>query len=333
MIEELLASPYPFERHTGCLSINHLEQWQLRNSKRWLSGKSIDPEKFTQTMFDHLIAMVRNPQESVWLVDQSLIALGAASSAQIATALDSILPWLEHEDWWFLESCLMALSPTFADPKNAQRTIPALTRCYGKCDHVRGRNTVQYLFSKNAQTLPAEVRSLASGMFRDAYGKTPTQVSLESGMDLSAITSVSLAGTISTVLDLDPKLAPAMAELAVSRMAELQPRERNLHIDALINTAGKLDGGLKKAVGSILNRHFRSAIHEENVLVLSPDYNGPVNKMITPPSTRSYRLTNSRVAHLDGSCSMNPAALPNGRLRVLIRLKRPRKTSVHAIAK
>ena len=285
LIEELLASAHPYDRHTACLAINQIEQWQLRNSKGWLSVRSIDPANFTQTMFDRLIAMVKNPDESIWLVDQSLIALAAAKPEQTLGKLDAILPWLGHDEWWFLESATMALSPAFRDAAGARKVLPAIAKAHGQCVHVRGRTTVEYLMSKNAGSMPDEVRAIASTMFKDAYAATPTQNWEQGSMDTSAITSVSLAGTIGTILELDPALAPAMAELSAARIAEIQPRERGRHIDALIAAAAKLDPSARAQVGDLLTRHFRSLIYQENAEILAPGYKGDVKNIITPLNT------------------------------------------------
>lgn len=285
LIEELLASAHPFERHTACLAINQLEQWRLRNSKGWLSAYSIDPASFTPAMFERLIAMVKNPDEAIWLVDQSLIALAAAKPEQTLSQLDAILPWLNHDEWWFLESASMALSPALQDAAGARKVLPAISKAHGKCEHVRGRITVEYLMSMNAGKMPAEVRAIASTMFKDAYAKTPKQTWEDGSMDLSAITSVSLAGTIGTILTLDPALAPAMAELSAARLADLKPRERGAHIDALIAAAQKLDEPARKQVGEILTRHFRSSIYQENSEAFDPKSKGNVKTLIDPLNT------------------------------------------------
>ncbi len=285
LIEELLASTHPFERHTACLAINQFEQWRLRMSKGWLSATSIDPEKFSPVMFDRLITMVKNPDEAIWLVDQSLIALAAANPEQTLAHLDAILPWLDQDEWWFLESTTLALSPALRDAEGARRVLPAIAKAHGKCDHVRGRITVEYLMSLNAGQMSAETRAVASTMFKKAYADTPRQTWEEGSMDLSAITSVSLAGTIGTILELDPTLAPAMAELSVSRLDDIKPRERGRHIDDLIAAAAKLDAPARKQVGDILTRHFRSSVFQENAEVLAAGYKGGVNQIITPLNT------------------------------------------------
>lgn len=285
LIEELLASAHSFERHTACLSISQFEQWKLRNSKGWLSAQSIDPAKFTPVMFERLIAMVKNPDEAIWLVDQSLIALAAAKPEQTLSQLDAILPWLEQDEWWFLESASLALSPALQNAEAARKVLPAIAKAHGQCDHMRGRITIEYLLTLNAKSMPAEVRAIASELFKKAYADTPKQTWEEGSMDLSAIPSVALAGTIGAILELDPSLAPAMAELSASRLADLLPRERGRHIETLIAAAAKLDEPARKKVGDVLTRHFRSSVYQENAEVLSPSYKGEVKTYIIPLNT------------------------------------------------
>ena len=285
LIEDLLASADPLERHTACLAINKFEPWELRNSKGWRSAGSIEPANFTQTMFDRLIAMVRNPDEAIWLVDQSLLALAVAKPEQTLTQIDAILPWLKHDEWWFLESATIALSPAFDHPEAVRKVLPAIASAYAACDDQRGRTTIEYQMSKNAAQMPPEARAFAATMFRNAYAETPKQAWENGSMNLAAITSVSLAGTIQTILDLDPSLAPALAELSAARLAEIQPRESGIHIDSLVKAAEKLDAPGRKKVGDILTRHFRPSIYQENAKALSPGYKGSMKSIVTPLNT------------------------------------------------
>ncbi len=282
LIESLLGSKDPFERHTGCMAINQFEPWQLRNSKGWLSGLSIDPVQFTPKMFESLIAMVRNPDESLWLVDQALLALAAAKPEQIMANLDAITPWLNHEEWWFYESATIALSPALNDLKSAKQILPLIAKAHGKMDHMRARTTVEYLMRKNADSMPEEIRQLAGATLRDAYVTTPNQTWEEGSMDLSAIPSVALANTIEAALTMDPQLAPELAKLSVTRLKDLQTRERVMHIDALVAAAQKLDDAKRKVVGDILAEHYRSAIYEENAEAFEAGLKGSIDKLATP---------------------------------------------------
>ncbi len=282
LIEELLASENPLERHTGCLSINQFEPWRLRYSKGWASADSIDPENFTQTMFDRLIAMVKDPDGPIWLVDQALLAMALAKPEQTAVHIDTITPWLNNEEWWFYESATIALSPLLQKPELAAKVMPLIAKVHATMEHARAQGTVIYLLKLNADNMPEGSRKLAGEMLRNAYANTPNQTWDEDSMDLSAITSVALANSLSSALDIAPELAPALAAISVERLDDLGPRERALHIDALVQAAKKLPETERRKVGDVLNKHYRSALYDEYGEVLSPDYKGSVNAMVTP---------------------------------------------------
>ncbi len=282
LIEELLVSKNPLERHTGCLSINQFEPWRLRYSKRWASADSIEPEQFTQTMFDRLVAMVKDPDGPIWLVDQALLAMALAKPEQTAAVIDTITPWLNHDEWWFYESATIALSPVLQKPELAAKVMPLIAKVHATMEHARAQGTVTYLLMKNADSMPEESRKLAGEMLRAAYADIPTQTWEEGTMDLSAITSIALATSFTAALEITPELAPALAAISAERLKDLSPRERGIHIDSLVQAAKKLPETERKKVGEVLNAYYRSAIFDEYGEVLSPDYKGSVSRMVTP---------------------------------------------------
>ncbi|MBT8036366.1 MAG: hypothetical protein KJO21_02360 [Verrucomicrobiae bacterium] len=282
LIESLLASKHPFERHTACLAINHFQPWRMRYSKGWRSERSIDPEHFTQTMFDRLIAMINNPDEALWLVDQSMLALAAAKPEQTLSQIQLLLPWLNHQEWWLKESAFIAVSPALETQLGVDQIMPPLSQMLGTLEHAKPRSVVYYLINRNIALIPKNSRHSVSEALKRTYAAIPKQTWEAGSMDLSNIPSVDLANTIQTILNIDPLQAPAMAILSAKRLDDLQPRERGLHIDALINAAQNLDPSSRKQVGDVLTQHYRSSIYQENAKVLSPDYKGSYKAQITP---------------------------------------------------
>jgi len=274
LIESLLESKHPFERHTACLAINHFQPWKMRYSKGWRSQRSIEPEHFTQTMFDRLITMIKNPDESLWLVDQSMLALAAAKPKQTLSQISLILPWLEHQEWWLKESAFIALSPALETKQGVDQIMPPLSKMLGTLEHAKPRTVVYYLINLNIDLIPEDSRHTVSEALKQSYAAIPEQTWEKGSMDLSNIPSVDLANTIKTILSIDPSQAPAMAELSAKRLDTLQPRERGLHIDALINAAENLDPASRKKVGELLTKNFRSAIYQEKSEEFKPSYKG-----------------------------------------------------------
>lgn len=283
LIEELLQSADPFARHTACLALNQYEPWHMRNSRGWLSGKSLDPALFSESMFTSLIRMLRDPNESLWLKDQAMIALAQASPEQTMAHLDLILPWLvQREEWWLNESALFALFPALETEKGCQKLVPTIGKMITENVHTKSRNTFDYFMVRNMGKIPASARPLISETLKQVYADTPTLASPEGEMDLIGITSYHLATGLLSLLVIDPKMAPAMAALSAERLDDLRDREKGMHIDALINAAQKLDKAERKQIGDILTKHYRSIIFEENAKVLAPDYDGWVKSYIRP---------------------------------------------------
>ena len=285
LIELLLASKHPFERHTGCLAINHFQPWKMRYSKGWRSQRSIESEHFTQTMFDRLITMIKNPDEALWLVDQSMLALAAAKPEQTLGQVPLILPWLEHQEWWLKESAFIALSPALETQAGVNQIMPPLGKMLGTLEHSKPRTVVYYLINLNIDRIPEASRHTVSEALKQSYAAIPQQTWEKGSMDLSNIPSVDLANTIQTILNIDPSQAPAMAELSTKRLDDLQDRERRLHIDALIKAAQHLEPAARKKVGATLTGHYRPSIYQENAEVLNPSYTGHTKAFLTPLNT------------------------------------------------
>lgn len=282
LIEILLESPDPLSRHTACLAINEFLPWSVSRSRGWISSRAISPENFTPRMFEALMKMVTNPDEALWLVDQSLIALALATPEQTMSKLEVLLPWLEHEEWWLRESVSIAMSPALSVAEGARRILPPTAEMLANTEHIKGRGYVEWMLVRNINQIAPEARHLVPQTLKEAYVKTPPQVTPEGDIDRIGISSVQLHNTLNWVLTAAPELAPQMAELSVTRLDDMRERERNLQIDTLIAAASKLDPAQRKAVGEVLSGHYRGAIVSENRRVLSPDFTGPATQRVGP---------------------------------------------------
>ena len=275
LIEQLLESSDPLSRHTACLALNDFQPWSVSRGRGWLSARSIAPENFTPRMFEALMKMVTNRDESLWLVDQSLIALALARPEQTMGRLDDLMPWLGHDEWWLRESVSMALSPALADPAGARRVLPAMAAMLARTDHIKGRGFVEWMLVRNLNQIAPDARALVPQALRKVYAETPPQLSVKGEMDRIGISSVLLQSTLNWVLSADPSLAPEMAKLSVARLKDMRQREIDLQIDTLINAAAKLDPAARQEVGKVLSEHYRRAIVDQNRELLSPSYTGP----------------------------------------------------------
>lgn len=282
LIEKLLTSPSPLARHTACMAINNYQPWKVSSGRGWVSAKSINPNDFTPGMFQSLIGMVSDPDEALWLVDSSMIAMVLAKPEQTKKHLDLLLPYLDHEDWWLNESAATALSPALRDPESLGIILPKMGRSIANNEHIKGRTFIEWMLTRTAAEVPEEMRKQISVTLQKVYSATPSQKSAQGDMGRIGISSCLLSDTLKWTLAANPELAPEMAELSLTRLDDMRERELDRQIDIFIGAAQTLDKAKRQQVGEILTKHYRPAIVEKNREFLTPDYKGPANRRADP---------------------------------------------------
>jgi hypothetical protein len=83
-------------------------------------------ELLTRDLFDLVIAAIEDPTESWWVKDAALHIVAHAPADWVVPHVDSILPYLEHKEWWLRNAALVALSSVIADERCYERVIPAV---------------------------------------------------------------------------------------------------------------------------------------------------------------------------------------------------------------
>lgn len=274
LIEELLESPSPHARHTGCLAINHFQPWSVTRSPGWISLQAISPENFTPRMFNALTAIVRDEESALWLVDQAMIAMALANTAQTLANLDALIPWLRQTDeWWLQESASIALSPALLDPNGLDRVLPEMVNMLAPNRHTKMHGYIQWMLAtRTAKQVDPEMRARIADALKTIYVETPAPPppAREGDMDLIGISSTHLESTMNWALTVDPTLAAELASISIDRLdTHMRLREINRSATQLINTAKKLDEPKRKAVAAVLNEHYKRHIIEENRDTLS----------------------------------------------------------------
>ena len=128
-------------------------------------------EKFlTPDVFQRVAEMVAKPEESWYVKEHALVVLAAGTPDQIAGQIDTIVPYLEHEEWWLRHSALQAVTPVAADKRVYQKVIPALGRMLRSNHHMNVAGTIRWgaLPGILRQAEP-EIAELARKEFGEAY--------------------------------------------------------------------------------------------------------------------------------------------------------------------
>jgi hypothetical protein len=257
----LLESDDPLAQHTACMVINRFEPFSMRLGIGTRSRRSLGPEQFSPRMFEGLMAIMTNPASALWNVDQALLALAAATPEQVKSRMDDILPWLEHEDWWLMESAFIALLPAILDHEALDRMLPPLIDSFGSSSHARPRGTMNFMMERVMGNAPQDIRDRIMNAYIEMYRKTPTVPNPEPGVDRSGIASHALYSLLVTIVgQADQDTLLKALDLSTERLADMRRREMELQVELLINAAAKLDEAGRQQVGELLYRDYRGLL-------------------------------------------------------------------------
>lgn len=124
----------------------------------------------TREVFDRLIAMLRDERESWYVQELALSLLGKAPADWIVGQLDLILPYLEHQEWWFVHSGLTALTPVVADQRVYQKVLPAIGRMLEDNHRYNALSPMRWgPIPEQLQAAAPEVQQLARECLRESY--------------------------------------------------------------------------------------------------------------------------------------------------------------------
>jgi Family of unknown function (DUF6288) len=124
----------------------------------------------TQDVFDRVIAMIKNPQESWFVKEAALRVVGTATADWLVPHVDLLASYLKHEEWWLQHSAIYSLVPLATDLRTYQKVIPDFAELartnplYNVTSPLRW-GALNALFS-NAKP---EVQELAKLQLKDAF--------------------------------------------------------------------------------------------------------------------------------------------------------------------
>ena len=155
LVVELLKSKDPRVRWAGIYAVNALPD-----------------ELLTHETFGLLAAMVNDPEESWWVVDQAMQALSKGKPEMIGPHVDRLLYWLEHEEWWLSSSALTALLPVTTDERYYAKIFPVLGRVIAANQRFNRMSPLYGFAGKLKEASPA-VQKAANEMLERAYAAFP----------------------------------------------------------------------------------------------------------------------------------------------------------------
>lgn len=217
VLEALLQDPDPRLRRAALDGIN---DWNYF----FATGKQhLEAERFTPEMIELIAAMLKDPQESNYVVEGALFAFGFMPSEAIKKHVSAIMPWAKHEDWWFRHVSFAALQGMEADPALYVKAVPILNEMMVSENHTMAREAMHRALARALKKHGTESeigKLIVEGFNR---GVAETQV-LDGPRGREGRYNITIG--IGQVAKLNPETGPQLAALLVKRgLSELDDDE------------------------------------------------------------------------------------------------------------
>jgi len=136
-----------------------------------LIGVSQNPKKLlTPEVFAQLIEMIQDPDESWFVKDKAIEAVGQAPADWVVGQVDVLLPFLSHEEWWFHKTAMGALAPVAADERCYEKVLPAIGKLMQQNYRYSISGALRWgAFPKQLREASPEVQQLARESLQQAY--------------------------------------------------------------------------------------------------------------------------------------------------------------------
>jgi len=165
----LLKSSDPRLRHAGLLAITGM-----------FKGGSLPDDKLTPEMFAEIGKMIEDPNESLWVVQQALLAISRAPAAVIASHLDTVMAYMKHEDWFLRTRAIDALMPLSIHPDYYRVVIPPIFQTMARFTTASALAPAWKL-QKTLGQAPAPIKEFAMAQLIEAYDQVPAVMQFPGG--------------------------------------------------------------------------------------------------------------------------------------------------------
>jgi len=205
-------------------------------------------EVLTRDVFDLAVETVKAPEEAWSVKDPALQIIGHAPADWVVPHVDSLLPYLEHEEWWLQNAALSALTPVVADERTYKKVLPAigeLVRTNQRSALTKG--LLPGIRAKLKQGSP-EVQQLAVETLKETYTGYAGVKTARTGQDVSSTFDAHLEFIAASLADV-----PGGLDVLYEVARERHPHEILPYKEFFLNADPSQFGPkLKKAITPII---------------------------------------------------------------------------------
>ena len=108
------------------LTLEFLKHADPRVRRAMFSAIIKRPDVINREIFELALSAVEDDSEAWSVKDPALQVIGHCQTEWIVPHVDSLLPFLKHEDWWLQNAALTALTPVVADTRTFRKVLPPI---------------------------------------------------------------------------------------------------------------------------------------------------------------------------------------------------------------
>jgi hypothetical protein len=221
-----------------------------------------------------LVGMLKDPDESWWVIDGVLSLLASAPPDTIAPHVDVILPFLKHKEWWLQNAALSALVPVATDARCYKKVLEPMGEMMTTCQVYNATSALSWTLMPKLEEASPEVQSLAVKSFQGAFSGFTGVKTAPGGQDITVTYDSQLDFLASSLVSV-PGGADVLFKLAKERFPE-----QSLPYSKLILSADSTKFGpeLKAAIGPIIRDNLIKEYIAKNRLAISNGIDNPTQR-------------------------------------------------------
>jgi len=149
--------------------------------------RRLDPQQaLTPEVFELLVSMLKDPEESWWVKDGTLQLIGRAPKDQIVAHVDLLVSFLGHEEWWLQNAALTALAPVVADERCYEKILPPIGELVRTNQRWNVTSPLRWgPLRDNLNSAGPAVQKLATATLKEAYTGYQGVTKTEAGLDIA----------------------------------------------------------------------------------------------------------------------------------------------------
>ena len=147
-------------------------------------GRPLPDDQVSDEMFQLIGAMIDDPKEGWWLKLGAMTAMERARPELIAPHFETILAWLDHDDWWLRQAAMKALTPLADDSRFHKAFLTKVGKLLKTSDRL-GDFAALGGIVRQLKGADPEIRNFAMETLGESYLNYPTSLAEPGGQDLT----------------------------------------------------------------------------------------------------------------------------------------------------